>query len=127
MELAAFFGEDQLLEAGVLRDALTGDVAFALHELQDVGDSGTSDGELPLDVPLEYGGVGVPVEVLHDPAVHGGHGLHAIGAGDLAYLAENKVVHPAQLGRDDLRCLPRRRDGGAGGFKGLVHSIILLV
>lgn len=42
-------------------------------------------------------------------------------------LAENKVVHPAQLGRDDLRRLPRRRDGGAGGFKGLVHSIILLV
>ena len=70
---------------------------------------GNGDYKCPLDVPLEYGGVGVPVEVLHDPAVHGGHGLHAIGAGDLAYLAENKVVHPAQLGRDDLRRLPRRR------------------
>ena len=111
VELAAFFGEDQLLEAGVLLHAPAGDVALALHELQDVGDSGTGDGELPLDVPLEHWGLGVPVKILHDPAVHGGHGLHAIGAGDLAYLAENKVVHPAQLGRDDLRRLPRRRDG----------------
>ena len=33
VELAALFGEHQLLEAGVLRDALTGDVALALHEL----------------------------------------------------------------------------------------------
>ena len=76
---------------------------------------------------MEHRGLGVPVKILHDPAVHGGHGFHAIGAGDQADLAENKVVHPAQLGRDDLRRLPRRRDGGAGGFKGLVHSIILLV
>ena len=76
---------------------------------------------------MSHWGLGVPVKILHDPAVHGGHGLHAIGAGNLADLAENKVVHPAQLGRDDLRRLPRRRDGGAGGFKGLVHSIILLV
>ena len=33
VELAAFFGEDQLLEASVLLHAPAGDVALALHEL----------------------------------------------------------------------------------------------
>ena len=54
--------------------------------------------------------------------MHGSHGLHAIGAGDLADLAEDEVVHPAQLGRDDLRHLPRRRDRSAARLDFFTHS-----
>ena len=51
-DAGSLFGQYQALEPGVLRYALTLDVAFALHELQNVGHSGAGDGELPLDVPL---------------------------------------------------------------------------
>ena len=37
------FGQHQALEPGVLRYALTLDVAFALHELQNIGHSGAGD------------------------------------------------------------------------------------
>ena len=52
VDAGSLFGQHQALEPGVLRYALTLDVAFALHELQNIGHSGAGDGELPLDVPL---------------------------------------------------------------------------
>ena len=48
----------------------------------------------------------VPVEVAHDPVVHGGHVVHVVLPVELVDLAEDQVVHPAHLCRDDLRRLP---------------------
>ena len=81
---------------------------LALHQLQDVGHGGAGDGELPLDVPLEHGRVPVAVEIPNDPPVHGGGLLHAVFAGKLVDLAEDQVIHPADLCRDDLRAFPGR-------------------
>ena len=108
MEADALFRQHQLFQPGVLRHALALDVALALHQLQDVGHGGAGDRELPLNVPLEHGGVPMAVEIPNDPPVHGGGLLHVIFAGKLVDLAEDQVVHPADLGRDDLRPLPGR-------------------
>lgn len=125
MELHTCLSEHQLLEPGVLRHAAPLNVALALHQLQDVGHGGAGDGKLPLDVPLEHRSVQVAVEVFNDPPMHGGGLLHTVGAGKLVDLAEDQVVHPADLGRDDLRAFPR----GIGVIAALVlvssHIMVL--
>ena len=123
VEADALFGEYQLLEPGVLRDTAPLDIPLALHQLQDVGHGGAGDGELPLDVPLKYGCVPVAVKILNDPPVHGGGLLHAVFAGKLVDLAEDQVVHPADLCRDDLRAFPGRvRAFAALDFDFVTHN-----
>ena len=108
MEADALFRQHQLFQPGVLRHALALDVALALHQLQDVGHGGAGNGKLPLNVPLEHLLLPVPVKIPDDPTVHRGGLFHTVGAGKLVDLAEDQVVHPADLGRDDLRLLPGR-------------------
>ena len=123
VEADALFGEHQLLEPGVLRNTAPLDIPLALHQLQDVGHGGAGDGELPLDVPLEHGCVPVAVKILNDPPVHGGGLLHAVFAGKLVDLAEDQVVHPADLCRDDLRAFPGRvRAFAAIDFDFVTHN-----
>ena len=108
MPLDALLGQNQLLEPGILRHAQPLDVALTLHQLQNVRHRGAGDGKLPLDVPLEHRLVPVAVEILDDPPVHGGGLLYPVGAGKLVQPAEDQVIHPAQLGGNDLRPIPRR-------------------
>ena len=120
MEADALFGEHQLLEPGVLRNTAPLNIPLALHQLQDVGHGGAGDRELPLNVPLEHGGVPVAVEIPNDPPVHGGGLLHVIFAGKLVDLAEDQVVYPADLRRDDLWAFPR----GIGVIAALVFGFV---
>ena len=108
MEADALFRQHQLFQPGILRHALALDVALALHQLQNVRDRGAGNGKLPLNVPLEHLLLPVAVEILDDPPVHRGGLLHAVGTSKLVDLAEDQVVHPADLSRDDLRPLPGR-------------------
>ena len=52
--------------------------------------------------------------------MHGGGLLHVIFAGKLVDLAEDQVVHPADLRRDDLWAFPR----GIGVIAALVFGFV---
>ena len=93
---------------GVLGDALALNVAFALHQLQNVGHGGAGNGKIPLDVPLEDRLTLMGVEIFHDPPMHGRALFQPVCPGERVDLAEDEVVYPADLGRDDLRRLPGR-------------------
>ena len=60
------------------------------------------------------------VEVFNDPPMHGGGLFHLVFAGKLVDLAEDQVVHAANLCRDDLRAFP----GGIGAFAALVFDLV---
>jgi hypothetical protein len=77
---------------------------------------------IQLDVPLVDGFVPVPEQIAQDPLVHRGHVLDLIFAVELVDLAEDQVVDPAHLRRDDLRRLPGGRHRRAAGVDFVTHD-----
>ena len=62
------------------------------------------------------------VEIFHDPPMHGRALFQPVCPGERVDLAEDEVVYPADLGRDDLRRLPGGRYRRAAGVDFVTHD-----